>query len=800
MFGGYKTYWDSKEKLEQKRRRTRGKLSYQDSSDKIISIKSHDSSTGITTSHDMRLAVVSPTTSYMPTKKDVAIYEYLYSIGVMSRALSQLNGIIAVDIETKGTQAASSECEIVGIGIADSRNIFYIDFATNGKEVNQFVLNFLAEYDQGMVGHNVFFDSAFLQRDSGRWLKWTHDTYGLYKQLATEGYPGQKWGLKDAQIHLLNWDSKGDVELDKWLVKNNHIADVKKEEKPGYVHVENYEDKGERWCKPRKSEMWRAPAQILGFYCGLDAASTWQLLHEVFLPSINNQPWADSFNSYHEMFIENVRLMVAQQLSGITIDSDMLKSHHAYLHTSIDSHLNEFLNHHEVRPFATEYNNKIISELKEKEPIKYKKKKKVGKEPARYKKDGGESLAWKNWYIRKQEIENTEPELTSHWKAWEAKLREAEKTDHLNPSSSAQMQWLFYEKLGNEVLIYTDNGTPSTGAKALPGFGEVGQLLKKQKDDVKEEGYVKACLEHLINGRLHPQFRMPGTLTCRLAGSGGLNLQQIPKSRKYLECWKPAPGRAWIDCDHTSLEQVVLAELSRDASLWKIYGPGARENDIYLFNGSQLPVIGDKIRESGYDPDNPTPDSIQRTKKSCKKERGISKVITLGSSYGMGWNKLQLTLKLQGINVSANEAKEMVRSYWNIYSGVKDYEKFLLEEYKRNNGWVLNGIGRPVAVANDYLKDIVNRVVQSTGHDIHMQYIIICEQLLSEAGIKVDGIVWDFHDQSIVECAEEDKDKVYEIIGRKAYQVLNEEYLKGEIKLKGDPQHIKTMADAKCGD
>jgi len=42
------------------------------------------------------------------------------------------------------------------------------------------------------------------------------------------------------------------------------------------------------------------------------------------------------------------------------------------------------------------------------------------------------------------------------------------------------------------------------------------------------------------------------------------NCQQLPKSRGYLECWKPRSGHVWVSIDHSSLEQVVLAELSRD--------------------------------------------------------------------------------------------------------------------------------------------------------------------------------------------------------------------------------------------
>ena len=182
---------------------------------------------------------------------------------------------------------------------------------------------------------------------------------------------------------------------------------------------------------------------------------------------------------------------------------------------------------------------------------------------------------------------------------------------------------------------------------------------------------------------------------------------------------------------------------------------------------------------------------------TCSKLVWIAKVITLGSSYGMGAKKLKMNLGLQGIKITDKQAYNMHSAYWELYSGVKEYEAFLLEEHKDNNGFVINGIGRPVCCAADYTKDIVNRVVQSTGHDIHMLYMDICHRLLNEAGIEHDGIVWDFHDQTIIECNAEDVHRVKQIIGYDAYEVLNQE-LDGQIHLKGDPQIIRSMADAKC--
>jgi DNA polymerase I-like protein with 3'-5' exonuclease and polymerase domains len=778
------------------------RLAYLENADKVIKVRQYDSETGMVRAYDMQLGIVKPSKStMMPTRDDINIYEYINSPGIIMPVLRKITGIIAVDIETKGTQAADPDTEIVGVGIASMDTILYLDFATNTHEVNAAVLDWLREYQGPMVGHNVFFDGAFLLRETGKWLNWKYDTYGLYRQLATEGYPGQTYGLKTAQLQLLNWPVKGDVDLDQWLINNGYHSDIKKDKKMGYYPGPAI--KGEpRFYKPSKGEMWRAPARILGHYCALDAASTLLLLTDVFLPSVEGQPWAEEFLSYHDLFMTNVELLANQQLTGITIDKTELIEHQHKLESEITEGYHAFFHHPQVVPVIEKLNQEHLEDIKSKEPEKFKKMK-FPKEPAQFKKDGTVSVSWQNWEKRMAELTERGPELSKNWTNWNERFEEAKKANHLNLNSGPQLQRLFYDELGYPVIIYTESGEPSVGSKAIPAFGEVGQLLSKVREKEKELGYVKGCVEALIldaegNWRLHPQFRAPGTLTCRLAGSGGVNLQQIPKSRGYLECWKPKPGKAWIDCDHTALEQVVMAELTRDTALFKIYGPDARPNDIYLFNGSQLPIIGDKIRAAGYDPDYPDPETISAVKKQCKKERGISKVITLGSSYGMGPGKLQQTLALQGVDITPEDAKAMHSAYWRLYGGVKEYEAYLLQELKDNNGYVLNGVGRPVCCAPDYTKDIVNRVVQSTGHDVHMMYMAICHRLLNEAGIEHDGIVWDFHDQTILECNEEDAERLHYIIGTLAYEVLNQE-LDGVIKLKGDPQHIKDMAAAKCG-
>ena len=806
-FGGYKGFFDSYSKQllqEQKANPSESgsykPLSYTESSNKIIMLDNQI---------EVRLAILTPAKTVPPDKADVKIVNYTNSVSIVRRLLLQmfnLDDLIAVDIETMGLRAHDLNIAIVGVGMASHRSIVYFDFATNSDEVNKHILNWLAKPSLRLIGHNIFFDSAFLLRDSGLRYNWVYDTQGMYKQLANEGYRGQSWGLKNAQVQLLGWEAKGDVELDKWLVRNHHITS-------GYKKDATYEELYQQFLTGGihvdKGKMGLAPSEILGYYCGLDCASTYQLLTEVLLPSTKDKSWESSFLDYHNLFLENIQMLVEQQLSGITVDKPALEQYSTVLDTKIVIAETEFVTQSDIEPLLIEFDQLEIGKIKKTEPVKHKKLPKIGKMPSQYNKDGSLSKNYTRWNVRKQsiqayDIDSTE-NISKNWIKWQERVTEAEKKNHFNLNSPHHLSWLFYDKLQLPIKIRTETGIPSTGVKALPGFKQYGKLLKNIKDLVKEESYVQSCLTHLqtdIEGRtrIHPQFRVPGTLTCRLAGSGGINIQQLPKSRGYLDCWKPRPGYAWVDCDHSALEQVVLAELSRDASLWKIYGPGAKSNDIYLFNGSQLPGIGDEIRGAGYDPDNPDSETIKRVKKECKKQRGIAKTITLGSSYGMGAVKLKDSLEIQGINISINQAKAMHRDYWKLYKGVKEYEKFLLEEYKINNGWVLNGIGRPVGCAEDYIKDIVNRVVQSTGHDLHMFYMDILNYLFTENKLDVKGIVWDFHDQSIVECPIEQAPLVKQLMEREAYQILNNNVLQGKIDLKGEAVIIKTLADAKCED
>jgi hypothetical protein len=85
---------------------------------------------------------------------------------------------------------------------------------------------------------------------------------------------------------------------------------------------------------------------------------------------------------------------------------------------------------------------------------------------------------------------------------------------------------------------------------------------------------------------------------------------------------------------------------------------------------------------------------------------------------------------------------------------------------------------------------------QSTGHDIHILYIQIVQELLKREGIAWMPIIADFHDQMIVEVAPEDAERTKYLMGVKAYSILNAQ-IGGLIQLKGDANIVQNLAYAK---
>ena len=99
-------------------------------------------------------------------------------------------------------------------------------------------------------------------------------------------------------------------------------------------------------------------------------------------------------------------------------------------------------------------------------------------------------------------------------------------------------------------------------------------------------------------------------------------------------------------------------------------------------------------------------------------------------------------------------------------------------------------------VFRDYEKDLVNRVCQSTGSDLHTLWCYHWMDLLAERGIPWKGVVICWHDQSIIEVPIDRAEEVRHLMGIEAYARLNAQ-IGGAIPLRGEANIVRNLAEAK---
>jgi DNA polymerase I-like protein with 3'-5' exonuclease and polymerase domains len=700
---------------------------------------------------------------------------------------------VAVDFETRGGDY-SEGLSIVGLGLAWDSGSCYLDwgslYAGSQSQVRTALLS-----HKGLLAHNVYFDGGVMRTCWGQHGQWAACTFSLYKMLANEGWPGQRHGLKEAMVDVLQWENANEDELEYWLITNGWYRGTRlKDASPAKLDLLAREKK----LSADKGQLWRAPAQILGQYCVLDAEACYLLYTEHLMPVLAERFTDTGFSKWFtESWMHSIRVHIDQKIHGICVDRIGLLDRQQHLGDQIEDLSVEIRTHEEVAPHIATIETELLSELLAKEPEQYLRQKPVPPEPPRYRKNGSISKVWQRWQENLSKYQTRT--LSKNWENWHGRLlRAREGKDpayRMNFQSDHHLRRLFYELMGKPVRTYTDAGLPGTGVKALKNLGPVGQLLIERSWAEKELGYITDYIERSeARGTIHPSFRMPGTKTGRLSSSGP-NMQQIPKSMAVMSLFVARPGRLFVDLDFSALEPVVATEFSGDENMRRIYADGAPPNDIYLYVAAHIPGMAEEIRATGYDPKAPTAETLAKAKKECKKTRSIAKTVVLACQYGAGVKKILETLETDNVFLPEEEVAKIHSGYWKLFSGVREFRFDLERQWKRNGGYLLNGLGRPMCVTEDYKHDCLNRFIQSTGHDILVEYIRILTNNLDAAGLDWDPLVIDWHDAAAVEVAEDQLERTVEVY-KDSLDDLNR-HLGGSITLKGTPSWGRTMASIK---
>ena len=325
---------------------------------------------------------------------------------------------------------------------------------------------------------------------------------------------------------------------------------------------------------------------------------------------------------------------------------------------------------------------------------------------------------------------------------------------HFNIASPKQVGEILFDKLKIvEKAKKTKTGQYVTSEEVLQQLKNKHEIVA---DILEHRGlkkligtYIEA-LPKLINprtGHIHTSFNQTVTATGRLSSSDP-NLQNIPirgeDGKEIRKAFIPEPGSLFFSADYSQIELRVMAHLSNDENMIRVFQEGKDLHAATAANIYKKPI-----------------DEVTRD------ERTKSKRANFGIIYGITVFGLA-----ERLDIPRDEAKMLIDGYFETFPQVHDYmEKS--KEVARKQGYVTTLFGR-----RRYLPDInsanatvrgfaernaINAPIQGTAADIIKVAMIRIFQRFKAEGIQ-SKMILQVHDELNFSVLPEEKERVERIV------------------------------------
>lgn len=331
--------------------------------------------------------------------------------------------------------------------------------------------------------------------------------------------------------------------------------------------------------------------------------------------------------------------------------------------------------------------------------------------------------------------------------------------EQFNINSTQQFGHILFDKLGLPPVKKTKTGY-STNAEVLEKLRDKHPIVEAVLDYRQlaklKSTYVDGLTKVIAaDGRIHTSFQNTVTATGRLSSTEP-NLQNIPVRTELgaeLRKMFVAPaGRMLVDADYSQIELRLLAHIAGDEHMISAFRSG---EDIHTVTASQV---------FGVAPQEVTHEMRRR-----------AKAVNFGIVYGISDFSLS-----QDIGVTRAEAKAYMEKYFEKYSGVHAYMTQVVERAKAD-GYVSTLMGRrrwlpELKSSNFNMRSFGERValnmpIQGTAADIiKLAMIRVADRLRSE-GLEA-RLILQVHDELIVECPEEETNRVKTLLETEMEQVV----------------------------
>ena len=326
-----------------------------------------------------------------------------------------------------------------------------------------------------------------------------------------------------------------------------------------------------------------------------------------------------------------------------------------------------------------------------------------------------------------------------------------------NINSPIQLSQILFDELGlaTKGIKKTSRGY-STGQKELDKLRGSHPIIEKIERSREVSKLLSTYIHPLPlladkNHRIHTTYTQDVTATGRLS-SINPNLQNIPvrseDGKRIRECFIAEPGKSFVSADYAQFELRLAAALSGDQQLIDDFNSGL---DIHTKTASDAFNIPMEL--------------------VTKNQRRAAKVINFGVLYGMSAKGLA-----DAADMSFKEAKAFIENYFELRAPIREYLDKTLEQ-GRTRGYVETYYGRrrptPDLAAPNFLvrsaaeRAAANMPIQGTEADLMKRAMIEVDKALPD-GAK---LILQIHDSLIIECDDNQVDKISTILREKMEQV-----------------------------
>ncbi len=271
--------------------------------------------------------------------------------------------------------------------------------------------------------------------------------------------------------------------------------------------------------------------------------------------------------------------------------------------------------------------------------------------------------------------------------------------------------------------------TASTSWKALAGHIDdpvVAALVRCRRAKGFLDSVGRALLQaaRASLGRVHGSFDPLAAPTGRMSCSKP-NLLAIPKNPAYRRAIIPRPGHVFVVADYAAIELRVLAELTKDEALTRIFLDGG---DPHAATAATL---------------------LQKDAATVtKEERQRAKAVNFGFAFGMGPAKfIEYAFGGYGLTFTPEEAAETRAAFLTAYPAVAVWQRRTREEMPVEVR-TASGRRRRFASAAEGYCERLNTPVQGTAADALKLAMVLLHARLDPARAR---LVLAVHDELLVE-------------------------------------------------